>query len=117
MESTVRINLLNTGIYSKDGNPQCRHYEHDYNMPDLDPLDGATEHGLTYAHNFALTNHYIDINLPHHYQEGDAKSMKVVSSELWVNAFSEKPMAMKYEATYTKNTGETATVNAVSFHG
>jgi len=92
------------GIYAKDGEPQvpqCRHYDHDFKLPTLDPLNGATEHGLSYAHNYALTNHYSDANWPHH----GSDSLKNVKSksELWVDAFSNKPLAAEVEGTFEKD--------------
>ena len=40
--------------------------------------------------------------------------MKVISSEMWVNAFSEKPLAAKMEAKITKKNGKVVEYHA--FH-
>ncbi|KAL3896178.1 MAG: hypothetical protein SGCHY_004244 [Lobulomycetales sp.] len=123
-------------VFSKNGTPHCRHYEHglwrrlihplpDFHLPELNPLDDAIENGLTYAHGMALANHYHDVKWPMHAGEHVKVLNRYVRacvhvfkqhfnrSELWVDAFSEKPMAAKVDAEYTKKTGETVEMHGV----
>jgi len=105
------------GVYARDGVPQCRHYVHDVELQAVNPLDGATEHGLTYTHKVVLTNHYTDLNLSMRHGQGDdngdeddsrksLKAVKLARSEMWVDAFSNKPMAAEFEGEVEREGGK-----------
>lgn len=52
------------GLYPKDGKPACRHYHHEYTLPEVNPLENATNHGVEFAHHLVYADRYTDLNFP-----------------------------------------------------
>ncbi|KAJ3227884.1 hypothetical protein HK099_008294 [Clydaea vesicula] len=86
------------GIYAKDDKPACRHYSHEIELPNLNPLDGAKFHGVQYVHKIFVADKYTNLNLPRHEHDKGPKE-----SSLWIESFSKKPLAAEGKGKVEKN--------------
>jgi len=92
--------FLPQGIYAiyknNDGNPACRAYVNPHpTIPDWNPLDDATDDGLTYLGPH-LTHLYSGLKVPH------GPGMDLLESKVWIRPFSGFPLQLEIDGTFSK---------------